>query len=161
MSVRKFRQEKGWSQEQLAQVSGLSVRTVQRIEQGGKAGLESLKALAAAFDVNIRDLINEDEMNTTAAEKSSGKLKDYREEEVIEYVKNLKAFHMSWMAFLVVIPGLYILNIFVSPDYLWVIWPALGWGVAIVLQAVTIFGLFGIFGADWEQRQFEKRMKRD
>ena len=81
------------------------------------------------------------------------------EEEAIEYVKNLKGFHMSWMTYLVVIPGLYILNILVSPGYMWVIWPALGWGLAIIFHGLTIFGLFGIFGAEWEQRQFEKRMR--
>ena len=59
MSVRKYRLEKGWSQEQLAHMSGLSVRTVQRIEQGQKAGLESLKCLAAVFETNISDLIKE------------------------------------------------------------------------------------------------------
>ncbi|MCC3862487.1 2TM domain-containing protein [Pseudemcibacter aquimaris] len=161
MSVRKLRKDNGWSQEQLAQISGLSVRTIQRIEQGGKAGLDSLKALAAAFDVNIRDLINEDEMNEVEARNGSKKLKDRREEEAIEYVKNLKGFHISWMTYLIIIPGLYLLNIFVTPGYLWVIWPALGWGAAIILHGFTLFGLFGVFGADWEQRQFEKRMKRD
>jgi len=58
---------------------------------------------------------------------------------------------MNWMAYAVVIPCLYILNITISPAYLWVVWPAMGWGVGIILQAVNMFGLFG---ADWERRQF-------
>lgn len=156
MSVRKHRLEKGWSQEQLAQISGLSVRTVQRIEQGQKAGLESLKCLAAAFDTNISELIHEEEMIEAKVQRK--RLFDREEEEAIEYVKNLKGFHISWMTYVVVIAGLYILNITVSPDYLWVVWPALGWGIGIILHAISLFGLFGVFGADWERRQFEKRM---
>lgn len=156
MSVKKHRLDRGWSQEQLAQISGLSVRTVQRIEQGQKAGLESLKCLAAAFDTNISELIKEDEMSEAILPKQRNSSRD--EEEALEYVKNLKGFHMNWMAYAVVIPCLYILNITVSPAYLWVVWPAMGWGIGITLHAVNMFGLFGVFGADWERRQFEKRM---
>jgi transcriptional regulator with XRE-family HTH domain len=38
--------------EQLAAFTGLSVRTIQRIEQGQRPGLESLKALAAVFEAS-------------------------------------------------------------------------------------------------------------
>lgn len=44
MIVRKLRLQRGWSQDQLATLTGLSVRTIQRIEQGQQPGLESLKA---------------------------------------------------------------------------------------------------------------------
>ena len=44
--IRNERLKRAWSQEQLAQVSGLGLRTVQRIENGGKASLETIKALA-------------------------------------------------------------------------------------------------------------------
>ncbi|CAI8185458.1 MAG: Uncharacterised protein [SAR116 cluster bacterium] len=53
--IKKMRLERHWSQEQLAEMSGLSVRTIQRIENGENAGLESLKSLAAVFDTNIKD----------------------------------------------------------------------------------------------------------
>jgi transcriptional regulator with XRE-family HTH domain len=54
--VRSRRQQKSWSQEQLAALSGLSLRTVQRIEKGGKASLESKKALASVFEVAVAEL---------------------------------------------------------------------------------------------------------
>jgi transcriptional regulator with XRE-family HTH domain len=49
--IRKLREDKGWSQEHLAAVSGLSARTIQRLETEGNASLESRSALAAAFGV--------------------------------------------------------------------------------------------------------------
>ena len=55
MTVRKLRLKRAWSQEQLAQFSGLSIRTIQRIERGQKAGLESLKSLAAVFEVELEE----------------------------------------------------------------------------------------------------------
>lgn len=59
MVVKKLRHKKCWSQEQLATVAGLSVRTIQRIETGGKASLESLTALASVLDVDVPMLVQE------------------------------------------------------------------------------------------------------
>lgn len=54
--VRVMRIERSWSQEDLAAAAGLSPRTVQRVESDGRASLETRKALAAAFDVQVSDL---------------------------------------------------------------------------------------------------------
>ena len=58
--VRKLRKEKSWSQDELALVSGLNLRTVQRIEKEASTSLQSKKSLASAFDINIRDLDSKD-----------------------------------------------------------------------------------------------------
>lgn len=50
------RQQRAWSQSQLAEASAVSLRTIQRIEKNGKASLESSKAIAAVFDLKITDL---------------------------------------------------------------------------------------------------------
>ncbi len=49
--VRGLRERRAWSQEQLAQVAGLSVRTVQRVEGGDGGSLETRMALSAALEV--------------------------------------------------------------------------------------------------------------
>ncbi len=54
--IQKLRLQRGWSQQQLADFSGLSVRTVQRIESGQRATAESLKSLAAVFEVEFQEL---------------------------------------------------------------------------------------------------------
>ena len=54
--VRKLRLDHGLSQEQLAQMSGISTRTLQRIERGASASPETLKGIAAALDVDFRML---------------------------------------------------------------------------------------------------------
>ena len=53
MHFRKLRQNRGISQEQLAEESKLSLRTVQRVEAGHRVSYASLRALAATFDVNV------------------------------------------------------------------------------------------------------------
>lgn len=49
--LKTLREARGWSQEQLAAVSGLSPRTIQRLEADGRASGESRMAVAAAFGV--------------------------------------------------------------------------------------------------------------
>lgn len=56
MIVKQLRISQHLSQEQLAQMSGLNVRTIQRIESGKNASIESLKCLAAALNVDIATL---------------------------------------------------------------------------------------------------------
>lgn len=50
-TVRGYRRTRGWSQERLAEESGLSVGTVRNIEQRGHARLDTLSQVAAAFDL--------------------------------------------------------------------------------------------------------------
>ena len=52
-SVRRLREAKNWSQEQLAKASGVSLRTVQRVETEGTASRETRVCLAAALDVDV------------------------------------------------------------------------------------------------------------
>lgn len=54
--IRTLRGERSWSQDQLASISGLSLRTIQRIEKQGTCSLDSKKALASAFDLDVVNL---------------------------------------------------------------------------------------------------------
>lgn len=59
MILKELRISRHLSQEQLAQMSGLNVRTIQRIESGKNASLESQKCLAAALEVDLSTLNQE------------------------------------------------------------------------------------------------------
>ena len=54
--VKKARQERAWSQSQLAEIAGVDLRTIQRVEKDGTASLETLKGVASAFDVDVKEL---------------------------------------------------------------------------------------------------------
>ena len=56
--VKTLRNQKGWSQTELAALSGLSVKTIQRLEHGqGAPSLETAKALASIFDRPFSDFL--------------------------------------------------------------------------------------------------------
>lgn len=55
-AVRRLRTERGWSQDQLAIASGLSLRTIQRVEAEGIASLGTAASLAATCQVKLTEL---------------------------------------------------------------------------------------------------------
>lgn len=61
MGLKEMRLSRGWSQSELAQIAGLSDRTIQRLEAGRPASLEAVRALAAAFETTpdtVRDTLD-------------------------------------------------------------------------------------------------------
>jgi len=86
MVIRNLRIERGWSQEQLAEISGVSTRTIQRIERGGKASLESLKCLAAVFETPISDL--QKDINMTNPDNGL----TYEDRAALKYAHYLKSY---------------------------------------------------------------------
>lgn len=72
MLIKELRQKRLLSQEQLAELCGLSLRTIQRVESGHRIGFASLRALAAEFNVNVESL----ELELYAMEKVSNEFKE-------------------------------------------------------------------------------------
>ncbi|MCO7224746.1 helix-turn-helix domain-containing protein [Pleionea sp. CnH1-48] len=54
--AKKLRNNKGWSQQQLAEICNVSLRTIQRLENTHTCSLETLNALLAAFGVSRLEL---------------------------------------------------------------------------------------------------------
>lgn len=54
--IAELRSLRGWTQERLAEESGVTVRTVQRLEAGNDASLHTLTRLGEALGVPVRDL---------------------------------------------------------------------------------------------------------
>lgn len=56
--IRMLRDAKGWSQGQMADISKLSTRTVQRVEEGQPSSLDTRRALASALGFEDIDALN-------------------------------------------------------------------------------------------------------
>lgn len=54
--VRKQREGRAWPQRQLAEVAGVNLRTIQRLEKDGTASFETLMGIAQAFGMDIKQL---------------------------------------------------------------------------------------------------------
>lgn len=153
MLIQKLRLQRGWSQEQLAEVSGLSVRTVQRLERGQPGSLESMNALAAVFEIDL-DSLKEPAMDTPRSDLPAD------EALALAHVRKVKGFYVHLSQYLIVIPMLAVLNLVISADYWWVVWPALGWGVGVLAHGLSVFAAVPFLNGDWERRQVEKYLGR-
>lgn len=155
MSVQKLRLKFGWSQQQLAAASGLSVRTIQRIENGHPGSMESLKSLAAVFEVDHSTLSQEQTMNP-----STHSLSQRQEAEAFEYVRRLRRFYLHAARYVIVTLALLATNLLATPQRMWALWVMAGWGLGVVLHAFRVFRPERILGPEWERRQVEKRLGR-
>lgn len=152
MIVRKLRLNKGWSQETLAEVSGISVRTIQRLERGGNASLESLMALAAVFEVDIASL----SMETSMYKQTE--ITD-QEREALSYVRDIKGFYSHLIMYAIFAPAMVVASYFYNAGEPWYIWPVVGWGVGVAAHGLAVFERFTLFGTNWEKRQVERRLR--
>ena len=158
MIVRKLRIERGFSQEQLASMAGISVRTLQRIERGANASPETLKCLAAVLETDFSALRNGRDM-TRATDISLPDLSE-REQKAMEYVRDIRGFYIHAIQYAVVIAGLAAVNLFTGPQYLWFLWAAFGWGVGLAVHGLSVFEVVNLFGDGWEKRQVAKRLAK-
>jgi len=167
MILRKLRLQRGWSQEQVAEVTDLSVRTIQRIERGGQASLESAKALAAVFQVEVTTFINQpgeysmndhqqpqQQIETPSAQSPQVSTE---EKSAINYVKGIKEFYGHLFMFIIFMVAFLVTGKFVHPQLKWLI---LGWVAGLIVHGIIAFELFGSFGTQWEKKQIEKKLGR-
>jgi transcriptional regulator with XRE-family HTH domain len=55
--IRALRIQRGWTQEQLAEIAGISSRTVQRAETANCASFDTVRAIAVAFETDFDQLL--------------------------------------------------------------------------------------------------------
>jgi hypothetical protein len=68
----------------------------------------------------------------------------------------LKAFYGHLAVYVAVNTMLHLINLFGSHRY-WAIWPLLGWGIAIALQAASTFNWpLRLLAPDWESRKLRQ-----
>jgi len=76
-------------------------------------------------------------------------------------VRNIKGFYANLTSYITVIVTLLIINLATGPQYLWFLWPALGWGISLALHGITIFNLTPFLGEGWEQRKMQELMDKE
>ena len=150
--MKSLRLEKRSSQEQLAQLSDLNVRTIQRVEKGKSVGGETLKSLASVFEISTDELINsiDNEKNLQTTEDANTIKDNSQQNKAKEKVKSIKYFY-AFSAFLIAVFLLFMLPNYNDGENL---------GPLIVvflsfsaLIAGLAFHVFQPFGEKWEKEK--------
>ncbi len=78
--------------------------------------------------------------------------------EAKEIVKKKKEFFIGLASYCIVIPFLFWINWQNSNTYLWAKWPAIGWGIGLIFQALKAFGFFN--QRSWEEKQIQRELAK-
>ena len=142
LDIKKLRLERHWSQEQLAEFSGVSTRTIQRIENGHSAGYETIKSLAAVFEI---ELVSE-------AQKEERFIITKEEE---EYIANIKGIYKMIAIALLSLLVPFVLAIS-NGEWTVFLWIFASWTIII---GVIVLNTFSFFGDSWKRKMIDKRKK--
>ena len=74
-------------------------------------------------------------------------------------VEEIKGFYFHLVTYFLVNTFLIVINLLTSPEYLWFIWPLMGWGIGLIIHAFSVFG--GLWGKSWEERKIKEIMEKD
>ncbi|AKP32198.1 helix-turn-helix domain-containing protein [Yersinia aleksiciae] len=153
--IRELRQARAWSQEQLAELCSLNVRTIQRIENGEHASLETLSAIAAVLDLKVSELYTPGASQQQAAPADAV---DQRVLDARDAVDNEMAFLRQLLRAVILCAVLFAINWFTSPSYMWAWWVVLGLGIPLGLRAINTF-LLGNWVERWQQKRLQKKLR--
>lgn len=158
MSIQKMRIQRGWSQQQLADASGLSARTVQRLESGHAGSIESMKSIAAVFEVDFSTLITEEAM--TDQSPSTPSTPSAQERIAFRQARRMRDYYLHVSIYLVANVLCVAINLLSSPDRLWFVGLTLFWGIGLLAHSVRMFVFDRYFDGRWERAYVEKLLKR-
>ena len=130
MDLKKLRVEKGWSQEQLAEISGVSARTIQRLEKGERPGMETMKALASGFEMSVS------EFQKAILDKEE--LENMNNGFISQIPKAWRGFLLHLIIFMVVITWVLALSYFFEFDKEIAGGVALFWGMILLIHVIKL-----------------------
>jgi LytS/YehU family sensor histidine kinase len=76
-------------------------------------------------------------------------------------MKERRGLYQGLIAYAIIIPSLWAINLATGSKVLWAQWPMLGWGAALLGHAATVFAGRSFFGADWERRKVAELVARE
>lgn len=80
-------------------------------------------------------------------------------QEAKQRVEEIKGFYFHLITYILINAVLIVINLLTSPEYLWFIWPLIGWGIGLVIHAFSVFSCF--LGKSWEERKIKEIMEKD
>ena len=149
--VKQLRLERAWSQEQLAQLSSLSTRTIQRIENNETPSLETLGALASVFNVSVSELAAESLPESVELDNR-----------IVEAKKRVEAearLLKSIIVAVVVCMIMYFFNYLYMPYSNRSVWVIAIWGGVLLIKSFKLFLLNGLL-LKWRKNRLTSLIRK-
>ena len=149
--VKQLRLERAWSQEQLAELSSLSTRTIQRVENNEVPSLETLSALASVFNISVSELASGPRVESIEL--------DNRIAEARKRVKDEANLLKNIIVAIIVCAIMAIFNSLYSPHRNWPIWVMTIWGGLLFIKLLKLF-LLDKFSLKWQKNRLISLTKK-
>ena len=86
---------------------------------------------------------------------------DEAREEARRYVRRKRIFYTLFGAWIALSLMWFTIDMLDDgTESLWFYWPMFGTGIAVAISGVALLGVGGLFGAEWEQREIDKYLRR-
>ncbi|KPM33106.1 Two-component system-Sensor histidine kinase [Croceitalea dokdonensis DOKDO 023] len=85
---------------------------------------------------------------------------EYQYNRAKEHVELIKSFYVHVIIYSITIGFLAYLN-YRTTSFVWVIFPALGWGLGLASHGLRAFGQNLLWGKSWEERKIKQFMEED
>ncbi|TDN83035.1 hypothetical protein DET49_1225 [Salegentibacter sp. 24] len=76
-------------------------------------------------------------------------------------VKAEREFYGNLTSYLIVIPVLGLFNYLSYSEFMWVVFPAIGWGIGVFFHGLSVFNHNLLLGKNWEERKIKELMQKD
>ncbi len=76
-------------------------------------------------------------------------------------MEDIKGFYGNLGSYMLFTIGLLVLNLMTSPQYLWFLYPAIGWGIGVLVHAMAVYGWVPFLGKDWEERKIRQIIEKE
>jgi len=94
----------------------------------------------------------------SAMETQQEFIEDKLYEKAKERVEAIKGFYGNLLSYCIVIPILWFIN-YRTTDFIWAIFPTLGWGFGVAMHAMEAFGVNPLWGKRWEEKKMRELME--
>ena len=71
-------------------------------------------------------------------------------------VGQLRGFYVHATVYVLVNALLITINLLASRDHIWFFYPLLGWGIGLLAHGLSVFGLGGFLGSEWEEGKIKE-----
>jgi hypothetical protein len=80
--------------------------------------------------------------------------------EARRWVRRKRIFYTIVVVYLALSAMWFTIDILTGSEDWWFYWPMLGVGIGVVVTGLIMFGVGGLFGAEWERREVDRYMER-
>jgi len=148
--------------------NNLQVKQVVKKSSGvGLRNIQQRYAILSNRNVSINETASEFSIMLPMLTKQVGVMEtqqtfiaDKRYQKAKERVEAIKGFYGNLLAYCIVIPFLAWIN-YRTTDFMWVLFPAVGWGFGLVTHAMEAYGYNPLWGKSWEEKKIKEYMDND